>query len=178
MDQESDFDKLISACQNSHDRERLYSVRAKFNLHDEDAIWTYIAVLDHYQRIYEEMPAEIRKAADAESKRLAASACAAIADVAADEIKAALKRETRNSGLITSMRGWFSFVVVTVIAVTTADIVSSAESSMSKFELLKAAYSVPAGHVLIVMLLSIVVMYFLQLLDKKITEKTTFIMND
>jgi len=52
------------------DSARLLSIKDKLKLPDDDPIWTYIAALENYQRLYEAVPRYIVEAANAERERM------------------------------------------------------------------------------------------------------------
>lgn len=62
----SEFEILLKTFPGGESRERLEALRRKLDVPEQDALWVYIAALEHYQRLYEAMPAAIRAAAVAE----------------------------------------------------------------------------------------------------------------
>jgi hypothetical protein len=52
------------------DSARLLSIKDKLKLPEDDPIWTYIAALENYQRLYEAVPRYIVEAANAERERM------------------------------------------------------------------------------------------------------------
>ncbi|MFM0208099.1 hypothetical protein PQQ96_11865 [Paraburkholderia sediminicola] len=53
---------------------RMRRVSAALNLHDNDALWSVLAVLEYYARLYEAMPDRIRKAGDGSLDAMCAEA--------------------------------------------------------------------------------------------------------
>jgi hypothetical protein len=52
------------------DSARLLAIKDKLKLPEDDPIWTYIAALENYQRLYEAVPRYIVEAANAERERM------------------------------------------------------------------------------------------------------------
>lgn len=66
----NDFEQALDIFDAPESKLRLEAIKRRFDLHENDAIWLYIVALEHYQRLYEVAPQQIRAAADAERERL------------------------------------------------------------------------------------------------------------
>ena len=59
-DLDESFEKLLGRQPTDDERQRLYRVRDALNIKPTDAVWTLLMVLEHYQTMYEEIPASDR----------------------------------------------------------------------------------------------------------------------
>ncbi len=61
--EESPWDKLLARQPTDADRQRVYRARDALNLKPTDAVWTLLIIMEHYQTMYEQIPAQIDAAA-------------------------------------------------------------------------------------------------------------------
>jgi len=73
MAEKSDLQVVLDIFQDNKDTQlRLQSLKTRLNLHEDDAIWLYIAALENYQRLFEAQPKYLIESANAERERMQA----------------------------------------------------------------------------------------------------------
>lgn len=70
MSDKSEFETTLKMFDTADSKLRLEEMKRNLSLHDNDAIWIYIAALENYQRLYEAVPRYILQAASAERERM------------------------------------------------------------------------------------------------------------
>lgn len=88
-DLEQSFARLLDRQPTDKERQRLYRTRDALNLKATDAVWQLLMVLEHYETLYEKIPARIDEAARTATNTVRATA-EAQAKAAQEEIKRAL----------------------------------------------------------------------------------------
>ncbi len=85
------FTRLLGRQATDVERQRLLRVQGALGLRNNDALWLVLIALEHYQELYEQVPAEIRKASEAAVAEVTVTAAAA-AKKASEQAKAELAR--------------------------------------------------------------------------------------
>src|SRR5690242_2788536 len=88
LEPEDSFARLLGRQPTDAERQDLFRVRDALGLRGNDALWLVLIALEHYQKLYQQIPQEISKASDtAVAKVLTASSAAAstATKVAAEE---------------------------------------------------------------------------------------------
>lgn len=66
----SDYERLLGTKLDPAGRERLWRIKDKFNLKNDDFWWKFFFVLEHYESLYEAIPAEIESVGSGLVKKL------------------------------------------------------------------------------------------------------------
>jgi hypothetical protein len=93
------FTQLLGHQPTDKDRQRLYRVRDALKLKATDAVWQLLMVLQHYETLYEQIPARIAEAAHDATKTVRATA-EAQARAAQEETKKALMKAVHETAVV------------------------------------------------------------------------------
>jgi len=70
-DKQTNFDMLLEMFDgNDQTQHRLQHLHRKMDIDEIDAVWLYVGLLEHYQRLFEAVPRYILEAANAERERM------------------------------------------------------------------------------------------------------------
>ena len=156
---DASFEKLLGRQPTDRERQRLYRVRDALNLKPTDAVWQLLMALEHYEALYEKMPALIAEAARDATKATRAAA-EAEAKAARDATKRALMDAVHQAAIVSAKQAagaelwkWIStaatlisvaFVIVTVGSYkrgVTAGFASGVAEARARYENAAAAAS-------------------------------------
>ena len=97
------FAQLLGRQPTDKDRQDLYRVRDALKIKATDAVWLLLMVLQHYQTLYERIPASIAEAARDATKTARATA-EAQAKLAQEETKKGLMKAVREAAVVSAER--------------------------------------------------------------------------
>ena len=97
-DLDDSFTQLLGRQPNDKDKQNLYRARDVLNLKPTDAVWRLLMVLEHYETLYEQIPARIALAARDVTKTVR-EAAEAEAKAAQEETKKALSQAVHQAAI-------------------------------------------------------------------------------
>ena len=172
--------------------ERLLRVKDQFRIPSDDPIWTYIAALEYYQRIYEAQPKYLIESANAERERMQAETNKIIAStheqisrIASEITASAAKKLVENVGQAIVNRSEKALMRERIAGFISAFILSASAAAFAGFvggtnftyiqkayyaaqdnffyRILLMIWNVPAGWVVVITIIAIAVSYFTEL---------------
>jgi hypothetical protein len=115
------FSRLLGRQATDAERQRLLRVQGALGLRNNDALWLVLIALEHYQELYEQVPAEIRKASEAAVAEVTATANAAAkkaSEQARAELARALTKAAAGAARGATVRQLLQWSLLTVLVVT------------------------------------------------------------
>jgi hypothetical protein len=100
---DASFEKLLGRQPTDRERQRLYRVRDALNLKPTDAVWQLLMALEHYETLYEKMPALIAEAAR-DAMKATRAAAEAESKAARDATKRALMDAVHQAAIVSAKR--------------------------------------------------------------------------
>jgi hypothetical protein len=156
MDKKTLFDIVREKHDSMESRQRLSDLQKEYGLHDDDAIWSYIGIIEEYPRLMRDIVDTMSKSqsamadrAEAESKLIASKAVSKIQNEAAEVVRSAILERSefeKNMGLA---QGGLFFLLTLAVSIVLNGVFIGAIRVVEgdRISVLKSLYLLPFGHV-------------------------------